>query len=198
MSAALLLSGGQDSIALAHWFRPRWAITVDYGQVPAEAEFVAAQAVCRELGIEQICVSVDCRALGSGDMAGSKALDIAPVSEWWPFRNQLLLTLAATAAVARGATELLIGTVSTDATHTDGTLQFVAAIDSLISLQEGKLRVRAPAIDLTSAELIRRSGISMEALAWAHSCHVSRWACGECRGCIKHKNVVHELGYEAY
>jgi 7-cyano-7-deazaguanine synthase len=198
VTSALLLSGGQDSVALAYWLRPRWAITIDYGQVPAEAEVVAASAVCRDLGIEHVVVRVDCSALGSGDMAGTKPLEMAPVSEWWPYRNQLLLTLAAGSAISRGATELLIGTVSTDSSHTDGTPEFIAAMDYLFALQEGSLRVRAPAIGMTSSELIRTSLIPMEVLAWAHSCHTSRWACGACRGCIKHKNVMHELGHEPY
>jgi 7-cyano-7-deazaguanine synthase len=198
MTSAILLSGGQDSVALAYWLKPRWAITVDYGQLPAEAECIAAAAVCKSLALEHIVVRVDCGSLGSGDMAGTAALDVAPVSEWWPYRNQLLLTLAASAAITRGATELLIGTVSSDASHADGTRAFIDAMDSAFAIQEGNLRVRAPAIDMSSSELIKASGIPMELLAWSHSCHTSRWACGACRGCVKHRNVMHELGHEPY
>jgi 7-cyano-7-deazaguanine synthase len=198
VSAALLLSGGQDSAALAYWLRPRWAITLDYGQVPAEAEIAAAGAICRSLTIDHVIVRVDCSSLGSGDLAGTAALAIAPASEWWPYRNQLLLTLAGSAAIARGAKELLIGSVSTDAFHADGTAEFIRAMSDVFALQEGNLRVRAPAIEMTSSELVRNSGIPLELLAWSHSCHTSRFACGTCRGCIKHKNVMHELGHEPY
>lgn len=198
MKSALLLSGGQDSMALAYWLRPRLAVTVNYGQLPALAEVTAAQALCQQLAIEHLVVNVDCSSLGSGDMSGSAALEIAPVPEWWPYRNQLILTLAGAAAVARGAHELLIGTVSTDSSHADGTGIFIEAADRLFSLQEGGLRVRAPAIEMTSSQLVAASGIPMELLAWAHSCHTSRWACGACRGCIKHRNVLYELGHEPY
>ena len=92
---ALLLSGGMDSIALAFWKRPEIAITIDYGQRAAEAEVTAARQVARELGIQHEVIAIDCTAIGSGDMAGSIALEIAPVPEWWPFRNQLLVTLYA-------------------------------------------------------------------------------------------------------
>lgn len=198
MKKALLLSGGQDSVSLAYWTRPQLAITVDYGQLAAQAEIRAARAVCGTLAIEHVVLSIDCSSLGSGDMSRQDALPIAPISEWWPYRNQLLITLAAAAAVSRGACELLIGTVSTDGSHADGTRKFIDTIDNLMALQEGKLRVGAPAISLTSAQLVMTSGIPFELLAWAHSCHTSNWACGQCRGCIKHKNVLHELGFDPY
>jgi 7-cyano-7-deazaguanine synthase len=198
MSLALLLSGGQDSVALAYMLRPALAITIDYGQLPAQAELVAATQVCDALNLEHVAIRVDCSQLGSGDLAGKQPLGVAPVSEWWPYRNQLLVTLAAAAALARGTTQLAIGTVSTDASHTDGSHEFIEAMDGVLSLQEGGLRLVAPAIGMTSANLIRRAGVPSEILAWAHSCHTSRWACGACRGCVKHKNVMHELGYEPY
>jgi len=33
--------------------------------------------------------------LESGDMAGTGSMTFAPVSEWWPFRKQFIITLAA-------------------------------------------------------------------------------------------------------
>jgi 7-cyano-7-deazaguanine synthase len=198
MRSALLLSGGQDSTAIAYWLRPSVGITVDYGQQPAEAEVRASAQICKELGIRHVVVSINCSQIGSGDLNGQPPLAVAPSSEWWPYRNQLVITLAAAPALAHGAHELLIGTVATDASHTDGTQEFVEVMDKLISLQEGGLRIRAPAIGMSSSELVRRSGIPLELLCWSHSCHRSSFACGCCRGCIKHKNVMHELGESPY
>jgi 7-cyano-7-deazaguanine synthase len=198
MTSALLFSGGQDSTAIAYWLRPSIAITVDYGQVPAKAEIRAASQVCAQLAIKHVIVAANCSQLGSGDLNDSPALSIAPSSEWWPYRNQLLLTLAAAPALAHGVTEILVGAVSTDSGHTDGTLAFFNAMDTLLSIQEGGLRVRAPAIEMTSSELILRAQIPMEILCWSHSCHRSNFACGQCRGCMKHKNVMYELGHAPF
>jgi 7-cyano-7-deazaguanine synthase len=49
MAKAILLSGGIDSIALAYWQRPDIAITIDYGQAPAQAEINASTAVASAL-----------------------------------------------------------------------------------------------------------------------------------------------------
>jgi 7-cyano-7-deazaguanine synthase len=46
---ALLLSSGMDSLCLAWWKRPNVAITLDYGQLPAQAEIAASSEICREL-----------------------------------------------------------------------------------------------------------------------------------------------------
>lgn len=190
---ALLLSGGIDSVSIAWWRRPHLGITVDYGQLPAEAEMAAARAVCDRSGIAHLGVTVDCRTLGSGDLAGSEPSALAPASDWWPFRNQLLVTLVAMAAVRKGVSHLLIGTVKSDQVHKDGHPDFISTLNELLGLQEGGLTVEAPAIHLSSAELVRLSGVPAGILAWAHSCHRSSIPCGACRGCSKYFEVHREL-----
>jgi 7-cyano-7-deazaguanine synthase len=195
---ALLLSGGMDSTALAWSIRPDLAITIDYGQLSARGEIRAASAVCESLNIKQRVVRVNCRALGSGDLAGNAPHLIAPVSEWWPFRNQLLITLAAAVAIQEGLTKIALGTVSSDSSHADGRLEFFESIGQLLRLQEGGLEVEVPAISETSVSLCRKVGISFDVLAWSHSCHVSDYACGTCRGCLKHREAMRELGHGEY
>ena len=189
MKRALLLSGGMDSLALAWWVRPEIGITLDYGQLAAEAEVSASKAICKRLEIQHYVVSIDCRAVGSGDMAGAQADAHAPASDWWPYRNQMLVTLAAMKAISLGVTTLYLGTVKSDGSHRDGTPEFIGAISRLMALQEGGMTVEAPAIELSTAELVRKAGVPRDMLAWAHSCHKSNVACGRCRGCNKYLEV---------
>lgn len=198
MTTALLLSGGMDSIAIAWWRRPELVVTIDYGQRPAKAEIRAASAAAAAIGLEHRVLTIDLGPYGSGDLAGRAAASIAPVREWWPYRNQMLVTLAAMATVTEGIDRILIGCLATDNVHADGGRIFVAAMDALLSGQEGAMRLEAPAINLTAAQLIRVSKVPMEILAWAHSCHVANEACGECRGCRKHYETLSELGWEPY
>jgi 7-cyano-7-deazaguanine synthase len=193
MIVGLLLSGGMDSTSLAWWKRPQIAITIDYGQLCAEAEIDASAAICAELGIQHQVCAVDCRTLGSGDMAGTSPDSNAPASDWWPFRNQLLITIAGMKAVKLGVGRLLIGTVKADESHRDGTIEFVNAIASTMALQEGNIVVEAPAIQFSTVELIRYANVPQEILAWAHSCHRSNVPCGACRGCNKYFDVLQEL-----
>lgn len=187
-----------DSIALAYWKRPEIAFTVDYGQTPAAAEIAAAGQISGELGIEHHIIRADCSRLGSGDMASAAPLAIAPVPEWWPYRNQLLITLAGMRAVALGVTEMLLGSVASDGLHADGRSDFFDAMDKLMGVQEGSIAIRAPALEMTTVELVQASGIPRSLLAWAHSCHTGNLACGACRGCVKHYEVTNTLFDDAY
>lgn len=195
MSELLLLSGGLDSAALASWCRPARCLFVDYGQRPAVGEKRAAGAVADALGLPLETIAADCSAVGAGTLLdSSERLGTAPTPEWWPFRNQLLVTLAAAVAVRGDHTTILIGTVCEDAPrHADGSTEFVKVLDALLACQEGGLRLRAPAHALTSAELIERSGIADEVLGWTHSCHLASSACGCCNGCRRRLGVLRGL-----
>lgn len=198
MSTGILLSGGIDSTSLAFWKRPEFALTVDYGQASAEGEIRASLQIAKLLQIRHETLSVDCHSLGSGDLASAPPNQFAPVPEWWPYRNQLLITITAMRAIAIGIDRLILGSVKQDGIHVDGRAEFYRSIDGLVSMQEGKLRIEVPAISLTSMELVREAKIDLAILAWTHSCHVSNYACGNCRGCFKRQLVLRELGYEVY
>lgn len=191
---AILLSGGMDSIALAYWLRPEVAITLDYGQRAAEAEIEAATRVAQLLGIEHYVLRIDCSSLGSGDLVGTKPLSDAPVTEWWPYRNQMLVTLALMKAIQLDVCELMVGSVKTDAQHSDGTPEFYEQLSRLVTMQEGGVIVTAPAIAMTTVELVMKSQIPYGVMMYAHSCHTSNQPCGKCHGCNKYMYVKEQLG----
>lgn len=195
MADAILLSGGMDSIALAYWKKPSVAFTFNYGQLAAMAEIDASAYVAKELGIDHHVISVDLRSLGAGDMAGTAAGRYAPASDWWPYRNQMLVTLAAMKAVSLGVRQLMLGTVATDQTHRDGTVAFIEKLDALLACQEGELRVFAPAIGLSPCELILLSKVPGSLLALAHSCHKANVPCGQCRGCNKYFETLSQIAH---
>lgn len=191
----LLLSGGLESSALAAWRRPQLTLTIDYGQTPAAGEIIAASAISRSLGLAHEILRLDCRQVGSGLLSSTDAVAHAPSAEWWPYRNQLLVTLAAGWAASRNVTSITVGSVIGDGErHVDGTARFYERLDALLAMQEGALRVCAPAAEMTSEQLITASGITDGALGWTHSCHTSELSCGTCPGCTKHREVLERLG----
>jgi 7-cyano-7-deazaguanine synthase len=196
MSVGLLLSGGIDSSALAFWKRPAVCFTVDYGQLAAPSELVAAKTVASHLDIKHEILRIDCSSLGSGDLSRKPALKIGNTPEWWPFRNQLLVTLCAMRAVESDIHELLVGTVRSDRIHGDGTAVFYSALNSTLACQEGGLQVSAPALNMTSLELVKIAGIPLETLVLTHSCHTGCLACGQCRGCQRRFLTFQALGLE--
>jgi 7-cyano-7-deazaguanine synthase len=196
VKTGLLLSGGLDSTALAFWKRPAVLFTVNYGQLPAVAEINAAKLVAAQLDIRHETISVDCRSLGSGDLSGKPRLEGSPTPEWWPFRNQLLVTFCAMRAVEFGIQELLVGCVRSDAVHRDAAEKFFSLLDQTVSYQEGGIRINAPAIQMSSLELATTTKLPSDILAITHSCHTGNLACGQCRGCQKRFAVLTDLGLE--
>ena len=188
--AGILLSGGIDSICLTYLLKPKVAFTVNYGQNAAAAEIRAAKQLCDELSIQHEIVNVDCSELGSGDLSSKQQLAYAPKSDWWPFRNQLLITLCSPKAIELGLTELIVGSVKSDGYHKDGTARFYQLINELLSFQEGGLEVAAPGLKWSTEELIIQSKIPKSLLYIAHSCHKSNIPCGQCRGCNKFHSVM--------
>lgn len=193
----ILLSGGLDSLALAYWKRPDIAFTIDYGQKAAKAEVRAATKIAKNLQMQHEIITIDVTQIGSGDLLNLPSCQSAPKSDWWPFRNQMLLTAVSTYILSHNlpVQELLFGTVKNDSYHKDGTKDFFNAFNQLLLCQEGNLIINTPAIDSSTLELIRTSGVSLEQLSWGHSCHKSNFACGQCRGCYKHQNTLEELGW---
>jgi len=193
---AVLLSGGIDSICLTYGLRPDIAYTINYGQVAAEREIYVSIYICNFLNIEHKIIDVNCRHLGSGNLANENKLNISPSEEWWPYRNQLLITLALMQAIKDEVKEIHLASVKSDSFHTDGTREFYNLINNLVYYQEGNIKIKCETIDLYSHELAKKCSIPLDLLSLAHSCHVSNIACGKCSGCTKQQRVRFELNME--
>lgn len=186
----LLFSGGIDSTALAWSERPDELLFVDYGQCSAAGERRAAFAIAEALDLPISVREVSFKSMGSGSLVGEHN-PIATAPEFWPFRNQMLITIAVMAYATSEPLDVLIGTVASDVIHPDGRPAFLAAASDLVGLQ-GRYSVRAPASEIDSSVLLQRSTLPSEILGWTFSCHTGEWACGQCRGCRKHDEVVRE------
>jgi 7-cyano-7-deazaguanine synthase len=195
MSEVLLLSGGVDSIALAAWRRPAYCLTIDYGQLPAASEIAASSSVCDALGLTHEILRIPITQLGAGDLAGKPQSIASTNPEYWPFRNQFLITIAAMKAVELQCERVVIGTVASDKRHADGCENFVLQLSALLKMQEGSIMLEAPAIKHSSLALVRESRIDLSVLAWAHSCHKSNIACGHCSGCAKQSDIMQAIGW---
>jgi 7-cyano-7-deazaguanine synthase len=191
-----LLSGGLDSSAIASWRRPEHCVFVDYGQRPARGEARSSAAVARALDLPLKTITVDLHDVGSGLMSRAPdGLAISPKVEWWPYRNQFLITLAAAYALKRGAEAVVIGTVREDGERfADGTQGFIELMIAVLGAQEGHINLIAPAARMTSADLITKSGIEDDVLGWTQSCHLSDLACGGCPGCRHRAEVLAACG----
>lgn len=185
----LLFSGGIDSTALAWSLKPEKLLFIDYGQVAAEGELRAATSIATALRLDLDVRSISMRQLGQGSLAGRKATSKS-FPEFWPYRNQALITFAAMAFADLQLSSIIVGTVSGDERrHADGRAEFIDAMNRLLYVQGGP-RLEAPAIRTTSEQLVAESNVPISVLGWTFSCHTGQWACGTCAGCMKHAEIM--------
>jgi 7-cyano-7-deazaguanine synthase len=185
----LLFSGGIESTCLAYMYRPHRCLTIDYGQRQAVGEIRASQNIAAHLGLSHEVLSVDAAFLGSGQMAGKETIKAAAIPELWPYRNQLLITLAAMRFAGNADVRIMIGSTKSDAAHVDGTSAFIEAMGKTLSIQEGSIGLIAPAIDVESIALLRTSNIDPDMLDMTFSCFQAEYPCGRCRGCLKNESL---------
>ncbi|MDR1990583.1 MAG: 7-cyano-7-deazaguanine synthase QueC [Acidobacteriaceae bacterium] len=204
MRAVVLLSGGLDSYTAAAIARDEGftlnALTVSYGQRHAE-ELAAARRVARALGVERhLELPLDLRGIG-----GSSLTTDAPVprdrdvseegipSTYVPARNTIFLSLAMGWAEVLGASDIFLGVNALDYSgYPDCRPEFIAAFEKLAAVAtkagvEGTpMRIHAPLISLTKAEIIRRGLALGLDYGLTHSCYdpgPSGHPCGRCDSC---------------
>jgi 7-cyano-7-deazaguanine synthase len=189
---ALLLSGGIESTCLAYWKRPDLCITIDYGQVCATTEIEISSAICERLNLDHKIIKAS--AGSKFGLLGRKKPANPEKPEYWPYRNQFLATVAAMAVQEKGIREIWFGAVRSDKKFLDGTAAFYKKLDALISMQEGNIRIKAPAIALSTEELIVLSRSPRAILGATFSCHRSSLPCGDCPGCWKQFRLLYSGG----
>jgi len=212
--AVVLFSGGLDSstclaIAREEGFAPH-ALAVRYGQRHAY-ELRAAERVAAALGAPLKVVDLDLRAIGGSALTGELAVPKdspsgqgIPVT-YVPARNTVLLALALGYAEVLGAQDLYIGVNAIDYSgYPDCRPAFVRAFEALANLAtaaavEGRARytVRAPLLQLSKAEIIRRGAALGVPYGLTHSCYdpdPEGRACGRCDSCRLRRQGFREAG----
>jgi 7-cyano-7-deazaguanine synthase len=201
--AVVLFSGGLDSstclaIARADGFDPV-ALSVRYGQRHAH-ELRAAAEVARAMGVPLREVALDLRAIGgsalTADIAVPKDTPLGaegiPIT-YVPARNTVLLSIALGLAETLGAQHLYVGVNAVDYSgYPDCRPEFIAAFEALANVAtkaavEGKpLKLHAPLISLTKAQIIQRGTALGVPYGLTHSCYdpaPDGGACGRCDSC---------------
>ena len=203
--AVVLVSGGLDSattlaIAVHDGFEP-YALSFDYGQRHG-IELEAARRVADSLGAqEHRFAAIDLRIFGGSaltdDIAVPKndarrAAEEIPVT-YVPARNTIFLSYALAWCEVLGAADIFIGANAVDYSgYPDCRPAFISAFEEMAAVAtkagvEGtRLRIHAPLISLSKADIIRRGTELGVDFSLTHSCYdptADGLACGACDSC---------------
>jgi len=200
--AVILLSGGLDSATVLAMARAAgiecYALSVSYGQ-RHQAELNAAARVAHALGAKEHRIM----HVNLGRIGGSALTDLSidvptapgegiPVT-YVPARNTIMLSLALAWAEVAEATEIHIGVNAVDYSgYPDCRPEYVAAFEKLATLatragvEGGALRIRAPLVDMSKAQIIRegtRLGVDFGMTVSCYQADSAGRACGACDSC---------------
>jgi 7-cyano-7-deazaguanine synthase len=200
--AVVLLSGGLDSATtLAMAQRQGFschAVSFDYGQ-RHRTELDAAARVAETLGaVEHRVMAIDW-----GNIGGSALTDdsiAVPETEtqgipvtYVPARNTVFLALALGWAEVLDARDIFIGVNAVDYSgYPDCRPEFIEAFERLANLatkagtEGSRIRVHAPLIRLTKAQIIQRGlslGVDYSLTVSCYQADESGRACGRCDSC---------------
>ena len=190
-------------------------MTFRYGQRHA-SEIEAARRVAAHFHVrDHVIADVDLRTFG-GSALTSDAIDVprdrdvreagVPVT-YVPARNTIFLSFALAWAEVLGAADIFIGVNALDYSgYPDCRPEYIQAFETMANLATRagvedslRLRIRAPLIDLTKAEIIRL-GISLGVdYSVTQSCYdpdSTGAACGHCDACQLRLKGFSEAGIE--
>ena len=205
--AVVLVSGGLDSATVLAIAKTAgydcYAVSFDYGQRHT-AELNAARRVAAEAGVaEHRIVTIDLSQFG-GSALTDDSIDIPEANQdqsesdipitYVPARNTVFLSLALAWSEVLGAQDIFLGVNAVDYSgYPDCRPAFIESFQTMANLatragvEEQRLTVHAPLIDLTKAEIIQR-GIELSVdYSLTVSCYQaddSGAACGVCDSCF--------------
>lgn len=201
-TAVVLVSGGLDSATTLALARDDgfecYALSVDYGQ-RHRVELQSAQRIAGKLGArEHKVVKLDLTSFG-GSALTDASMDVPTTpgsgipSTYVPARNTIMLSLALAWAEVIGSQDIFIGANAVDYSgYPDCRPEFLQAYEAMANLAtkagvEGtRMRVHAPLVDLSKAEIIRRGAEAGVDFSQTLSCYQptpAGLACGQCDSC---------------
>ena len=203
----VILSGGMDSVTLLHEFADevRLAITFDYGSNHAPNEIKWAKYHCELLGIPHKVIPMN---FIKEDFKSSllEGPDAIPVEEYAPenlrstvvpFRNGIMIAIAAGYAETLGATTVMLANHAGDHDiYPDCTPQFVDAMnDAVLAGTFNNVQLYAPYTHLTKSEIVAigvKLGIDYDT-TW--SCYKGGdKPCGVCATCREREQALRDNG----
>lgn len=200
----LLASGGLDSTTLAYWLERRGRrvipLFIDYGQHCASTELVTAKTVLPPTLVPLIAIvdvadvyrGTSSRLIAEPDLWTDA---IAGDDLYLPYRNLLLLSVAAAFAQARG-----IGTVysafinSNHAKELDCSAAFFDSLGAVLT-EYGGVRVEMPFRAMSKVDVTRIALDHDVPIGATFSCQAaSTVPCGACPNCFERLSALRELG----
>lgn len=203
----MVVSGGMDSTTMLYEYADRiaLAVTFNYGSNHNAREIECARYNCERLGIELVVVDMPFigQLFDSSLLSGADAIpegnydDENMRSTVVPFRNGIMLAVAAGLAESRGLRHLMMANHGGDhAIYPDCRQGFVDAMSAAISQGTYEhIDIFAPYTNITKTDIARRGAALGIDYAHTYSCYKGGAVhCGRCGTCTERRQAFIEAG----
>ena len=207
--SVLIVSGGMDSITMLYEFKDRIAIGIsfDYGSNHNSREIPLATLHCKRLGIKHIVIDLGFihQYFKSSLLEGADAIpegnydDKNMKSTVVPFRNGIMLSIAAGIAESNGLQYIMMANHGGDHTiYPDCRPEFVQAMSDATRLGTYPgIQVLAPYTNITKADIARHGKILGIDYTETWSCYKGgKFHCGKCGTCTERIEALHKAGID--
>lgn len=207
--SVIVVSGGMDSVTLLYEMKERIAlgISFDYGSNHNKREIAFARLHCERLNIRHIVIDLDFmhRYFKSSLLEGADAIpeghyaDENMRSTVVPFRNGIMLAIAAGIAESNNLKYLLIANHGGDHTiYPDCRPEFISAMSAATKAGTYPgIEVLAPYTNITKGEIALRGKALGVNYAETWSCYKGGdKPCGKCGTCIERREALAYAGIE--
>ena len=206
-NALLVLSGGMDSVTLLYDRADEIALAVsfDYGSNHNHKEIPFAKKHCEALGIPHVVIPLKFMAehFESSLLSGAEAIpeghyaDENMKSTVVPFRNGIMLSIAAGLAESKGLQKVMMANHFGDHdVYPDCRKEFVDNMSAAISAGTyANIFIDAPYTSISKADIARKGAALGIDYAQTWSCYKGlEKHCGKCGTCIERKEALATAG----
>ena len=203
MKALLIYSGGLDSTTLLYEYRDSidLAVTFDYGSKHNAREIECARENCERLGIRQLVIPLGFIGqyfksdllLSGGDIPEGSYADENMKSTVVPFRNGIMLAVAAGLAESYGLDAIMLANHSGDhAIYPDCRPAFIDAFAAAVEAGTyNGVKVISPYCQITKRDIALRGKALGIDYSLTYSCYKGgEKHCGKCGTCTERKEAL--------
>ncbi|MBR1510536.1 MAG: 7-cyano-7-deazaguanine synthase QueC [Bacteroidales bacterium] len=199
----LVYSGGLDSTTLLYEYKDRisLAVSFDYGSKHNAREIEYAKENCKRLGIKHLVIPLDFIGryfksdllLSGGDIPEGSYADENMHSTVVPFRNGIMLAIAAGLAESYDEDAILLANHSGDhAIYPDCRPEFIEGMAAAVKAGTyNGVKVLSPYCNMTKREIALRGKELGIDYSLTYSCYKGgEKHCGKCGTCVERKEAL--------
>lgn len=209
MKALVVFSGGLDSTTAVYWAKKHFeeveTLSFEYGSKHNKIEHAYALKTCEKLNIKNTLINLDFinehfksdLLKSGGEIPEGYYTEDNMKSTVVPFRNGIMLAIAAGFAESNNCDALILGNHSGDhAIYPDCRPEFIKGIkEAIYQGTEKHIKVLSPFCDMSKTDIVTEGKKLGVDFALTYSCYKGgEKHCGKCGTCTERKEAFEKSG----